>query len=438
MTLSERAGRLLTAWRGKVTPAGWILFSSLCFTALVGLDTESSIAFQAFAILAAIGLVAFLGSLFFRGRFTVSRMLPRFGTQGQVLRYRVRVANDGDRIQSGLTLHEVLTGSSLDEERRRKRRAFRSLRGSFRLTRSKPKSALLAWVKPLALPEIPAQGVMESDACLLPGRRGLLELPSVRISRTDPFGMLRAFRTVLCPQSVLILPKRYRVPDLQLPGREQYQLGGVTQASGVGRSEEFVSLREYRRGDPLRHIHWRSWAKRGEPIVKEFEDEFFVRHGLVLDTFADDSVTSEIFEEAVSVAASFACTLRNQESLLDLMFVGTKAFLFTAGRGVGHTDQLLEILAGAQPVEEGDFEALTSVVIQHSATLTACVLVLIRWDASRQTLVERLLQLGVPVHVFLIRDAASRPEVDPGPLRSAPHLLRVLRAGHIEQDIRKG
>ncbi len=438
MTLSERAGRLLTAWRGKVTPAGWILLSSLCFTALVGLDTESSIAFQAFAILAAIALFSLLGTSYFRGRFAVVRTLPRFGTQGQVLRYRVRVTNEGNRLQSGLTLHEVLAGSSLDEERRRKRRAFRSLRGSFRLARSKPKIAALAWLKPVGLPEIPAGGMVESDACLLPGRRGLLALPAAKISRTDPFGLLRAFRAVSCPQSVLILPKRYRVPDLQLPGREQYQLGGVTQASGVGRSEEFVSLREYRRGDSLRHIHWRSWAKRGEPIVKEFEDEFFVRHGLVLDTFADESVTSEMFEEAVSVAASFACTLRNQESLLDLMFVGAKAFLFTAGRGVAHTDQLLEILAGAQPVETEDFESLTSLVVQHSATLTACVVVLIRWDASRQTLVERLLQLGVPLHVFLIRDAASGTEIDPGPLRSAPHLLRVIRTGQIEQDLGKG
>lgn len=65
-------------------------------------------------------------------------------------------------------------------------------------------------------------------------------------------------------------------------------------------------------------------------------------------------------------------------------------------------------------------------------------MVLIRWDASRQTLVERLLQLGVPLHVFLIRDAASGTEIDPGPLRSAPHLLRVIRTGQIEQDLGKG
>ena len=70
----------------------------------------------------------------------------------------------------------------------------------------------------------------------------------------------------------------------------------------------------------MRRIHWRSWAKLGRPVVKEFQDEFFVRHALVLDTFTDpDDV--QIFEEAVSIAASFACSIDTQESLLDLLFV---------------------------------------------------------------------------------------------------------------------
>src|SRR5205085_1884082 len=54
------------------------------------------------------------------------------------------------------------------------------------------------------------------------------------------------------------------------------------------------------------------------------------------------AVDAELFEEAVSVAASFACTIDTQESLLDLLFVGPQAFCFTIGRGVAHADQMLE------------------------------------------------------------------------------------------------
>ena len=39
------------------------------------------------------------------------------------------------------------------------------------------------------------------------------------------------------------------------------------------------------RGIALRKIHWRSWARRGEPVVKEYQEEYFSRIALVLDTF---------------------------------------------------------------------------------------------------------------------------------------------------------
>jgi len=52
--------------------------------------------------------------------------------------------------------------------------------------------------------------------------------------------------------------------------------------------------------------------------------------------------------EAVSVAASFACAIQTQESLLDLLFVGPRLLLH-AGRGLAHADQMLAILARFAP-----------------------------------------------------------------------------------------
>jgi len=64
----------------------------------------------------------------------------------------------------------------------------------------------------------------------------------------------------------------------------------------------------------------------------------------VLDTFSEEPF-SEAFEEAVVCGASFACAIRTQESLLDLLFVGAQAYCFTSGRGLAHVEQILEILA---------------------------------------------------------------------------------------------
>jgi len=203
-------------------------------------------------------------------------------------------------------------------------------------------------------------------------------------------------------------------------------------ASNIGRSEEFVSLREYRRGDPYRHIHWRSWAKTGKPIVKEFEDEFFVRHALVLDTFTDDP-RSEAFEEAVSVAASFACTLITQESLLDLLFVGPQAYCFTAGRGLAHADQMLEILASVRVCPDEPFTKLEQLVVQHGGAVSGCICVLLSWNDERRNLIRKLATMGVPTMVLLVVEPGTKPDLS----RETFGDIHVLEAGKIEEGLAK-
>ena len=207
------------------------------------------------------------------------------------------------------------------------------------------------------MPDLPGGAECSIEAELMPLRRGLLRLTGTTVACPDPFGLFRSLRKIPGPQSVLILPRRYAMPAFDLPGSMKYQLGGVSMASSVGESEEFVALREYRPGDPLRRMHRKSFAKLGKPIVKEYQDEFFVRHALVLDTFGGPA-EEEIFEEAVSVAASLAYTIQTQDSLLDLMFVGPEAYCFTSGRGVGHIDRVLEVLASVRVCQEKDFGAL--------------------------------------------------------------------------------
>jgi uncharacterized protein (DUF58 family) len=230
---------------------------------------------------------------------------------------------------------------------------------------------------------------------------------------------------------VAILPKRYPVSPLALPGTLKYQQGGMAMASSVGESEEFVSVRDYRRGDPLRHIHWKSWAKTGKPIVKEFEDEFFVRHALVLDTFGSERKEA-IFEEAVSVAASFACTIQTQESLLDLMFAGSQAFCFTSGRGLGHTEQILEILAGVQICPEGRFETLERLVLEHAGLLSGCICIFLDWDAERRELIERLRVLGIPLLVLVIAEPGGTEKL----LQQEPRgSFQVLESDKIQEGL---
>ena len=419
----------------RFTLAGLSVAGGLVVAGAVGADIENTVTYQSFALLLAFLLPALVSSLFFRARFSAIRSLPRFGTAGLPLRYSVRVKNLTAKTQAGLTLIERLADPrpgfqpwlAFQRAESRRVRPFRVLQ------RRRKNPFRLADLKETEVPPLPANGEAEAQVELLPLRRGILRFTEVTLARPDPLGLFRSFIKIPGPQTVLILPRRYPLPPIALPGALRYQEGGVALAANVGRSEEFVALREYRHGDPLRHIHWRSWAKTGKPIVKEFEDEFFVRHALVLDTF-DDEPNSEILEEAVSVAASFACTVLTQESLLDLLFVGNESYCFTSGRGLAHADQMLEILASVRNCADKKFAALEQLVLNHISAVSGCICVLQRWDEARKLFVEKLRVLGIPLLVLVVvPPGAKRP--DAGPLRNEPENFHVLEMGQIEKQL---
>ncbi len=421
--------------RRRFTPAGFCAAGALLVTGSFGLDVENTVTYQAFSLVLSFLILAFAASWFFRARFSVQRLLPRLGTAGQPLGYWVRVKNLTARPQNSLMLLEDLADprpafSDWLEFQQAESRRSRSFRFSERRLASPFQTAT---VREREVPPLPPKGEGEVRMEILPRHRGVLRFTGATLARTDPLGLFRSFARVSAPQTVLILPKRYWLPPIALPGSMKYQEGGVALASSVGRSDEFVSLRDYRRGDPLRHIHWRSWAKAGRPIVKEFEDEFFVRHALVLDTFTAEP-HSEILEEAVSVAASFACTVLTQESLLDLLFVGAESYCFTAGRGLGHVDRMLEILAGVRARRDQPFTTLEHLVLSHISAVSGCVCVLLAWDEARRELVKKLQTLGVPALVLVIA-APGKDGLDPGPLRDEPHRFRVLELGQIEKQL---
>lgn len=421
--------------RRRLTNAGWMVLAGIFAAAMLGSDTENTVIYQALPVLIFLLLIDVAASWSFRGRFAATRLLPRFGTVGRPFHYRVMVKNLTRKTQADLVLLENLpdprprfqqwrTMQLADE---RKIRPFR-----FSPRRANPYQ--VATAKANAVPAMTPNGQVEVRVELAPLRRGVLRFEGITLARPDPFGLFRAFVKVPLPQTAVILPRRYPLPALALPGSMKYHQGGVALASSVGRGDEFVSLREYRRGDPYRHIHWRSWAKTGKPIVKEFEDEFFVRHALILDTFIDDP-RSEAFEEAVAVAASFACTLITQESLLDLLFVGPQAYCFTAGRSLAHSDQMLEILASVQVCPDQRFEKLERLVIEHVGVVSGCICIFLEWDERRRKLVQQLRALGVPTMVLLVLEPGSKPSFDPQ--RDPIYDIHVLEAGKIEEGLAK-
>jgi uncharacterized protein (DUF58 family) len=417
----------------RCTRAGSLALGVLGAAIVIGLDTNRTVGYQVFTLVLALVILSAASSLVFRGRFTARRILPRFASVGVPVTYRVAITNQTDRRQDGLVLiEELIDPRPSFEEFVTAREPGEERRNWFDRQVGYPRWAWLvsqkrgAVIPPRPLPALPPSGESEVTVEITPLRRGHLRFRGVTIARPDPLGLVQALKSIELSQSLLILPKRYPMAEIRMAGTRKYQPGGVALASTVGDSEEFVSLRDYRSGDPMRRIHWKSYARVGRPVVKEYLDEFFVRHALVLDTFTTH-LGDPVFEEAVSVAASIAISMQTQESLLDLMFVGPEAYCFTAGRGLAHTEQLLEVLACVGPCRDKPFRSLHHAVIDRLALLSGCVCVLLGWDDARRELIRHLEALGTPTRVFVVGQGAT--------LDRLPGNVHRLEVGRIAEGL---
>jgi len=216
---------------------------------------------------------------------------------------------------------------------------------------------------------------------------------------------VNAIDTTAARASLLVLPVLHPVPPIAFSTGRRHRPAGAVAVPQVGDSQEFLQLRDYRPGDPVRRIHWPSTARSGRLVVKETGEEYFARLGLVLDTFIEDG-DGAMLDAAVSVAASLAAGLRLGDALLDVLFVEQRMVTVTAGRAGGGIDGVLRELALAGPADGHDFAALADAVRAHAPSCAACLHVFLRWDAPRAALVKSLQGLG-RAQVVLVVGAIS-------------------------------
>ncbi len=141
--------------------------------------------------------------------------------------------------------------------------------------------------------------------------RGRYEIGPMSVRVGDPFGLVelgRAFRTTV---PLTVTPRTVPLPTIPLGGAWTGSGDNRPRAFATGSAED-VTVREYRRGDDLRRVHWRSSARMGELMVRREEQPWQSRATLFLDNrtraHRGQGIASSL-EAAVSVAASIAVHL---------------------------------------------------------------------------------------------------------------------------------
>jgi uncharacterized protein (DUF58 family) len=405
----------------RLTRAGMLVGGVLIGTAALGIDTNVTVAYRIFAFAAALMVMGWLGTLLQRDRYTVERHLPRVVTAGESFAYRVTVSNLANAPRDGLALIDDLADTRPSSTAFRAHIGFPTYRAWRRLINERK----ACQVDEFALPEFAPRGALDVTIRGEALRRGNQHFRGMTVARADPLGLVRGLTLLDAPANLLVLPRRYALPPITLPGSRRYQPGGVALAASIGNSEEFVGLRDYRPGDPLQRIHWKSYARAGAPVVREYQDEYFERHALILDTFAGTE-SAPAFEEAVSIAASLACTVNTQECLLDLMFVGAESYIYTAGRGQMSAGSLLEILSGVQLCAAKPFRNLQDAVTARRDLLTGSICILLAWDDARREFIRMLRTLGVPVLALVVTTETVEER--------APW-LRVIAPGKVQEGL---
>jgi uncharacterized protein (DUF58 family) len=257
-------------------------------------------------------------------------------------------------------------------------------------------------------------------------RRGVHAFPPLELSSRAPFGFFRRHRRVDLPTRVLAYPEVRQLRHFHLLDH-RLALEVVRPRAGVG--TEIFGVRPYRCGDSPRRIHWRSVARTGRLISKEFVDESRPGLTLVLDVckhpYPPTASKYTPFEWAVKVAVSIGDYTQRRGYPLHLL-ADAAAWPPPAG-GVGRL-ALLEYLARVQPTGE---HALPDVLDRDAPLGTPCVAVILPWPDG--IVLEPLIALrrrGLAVFAVLL-DPSSFPVGGP----SAGSLADEMRAADLEVSL---
>jgi uncharacterized protein (DUF58 family) len=235
--------------------------------------------------------------------------------------------------------------------------------------------------------------------------RGLHHLDPFTAAAVAPGGLACGPRQQSAAVKLHVVPHVANVVRLPFAIAARHQPGGVALASKSGEAMDLLGVRPYRPGDPVRDLHARSWARTGIPVVREYQQEYFTRVGVVLDTDVDDA---DRLEAAIELAAGVIAHLSRGEALVDVLVVGDAVHELTVGRSLGTLDQALELLA---TVERGPSLAaprLLGRLEPYLDRLSTVVVIALAEGSERSALQQGITGRGIACTTLLVDDELTR------------------------------
>lgn len=180
-------------------------------------------------------------------------------------------------------------------------------------------------------------------------RRGVFSSGEVTLTSGAPFGFLRSKRTLRVEGQTTVVPRWVELRSFPILEPSSFPSDVLHERARTGAGEEFLGVRDYRPGDPPRSVHWRSTARAGHLIVREYEEEVASRVALVLAGADTGTPPDSAFEVLASAAASVAIYALQTGHPVDLVRSAAEGKV----ERIADPDRfgLLDWLARAEPID---------------------------------------------------------------------------------------
>ena len=375
---------LVTWWRNNLTLGGKTITGTLllCGPRLATLDSAMFLLFWAqLSLLVVAGGISF----WLRPRLVVRMLAPDTVRRGELVDLIAQVSNRSSRSSCDLRMELV------DAPR------------SWEMQATQQAVALLG-----------AGESMTMRMTVRPTRRGQFELPSLRVTSTFPLNLFRLGCTHCVRGELVVLPTYRPLSALHVP-RVAFHWTGEQLHSlvALGHGGEYFGSREYQPGMPVRRWDYRSWARLGQPVVREYSDLQHPTAAIFLDTSVahNDEPQGGTTEPELEAMLSLAAAL--SESLTSLKF---RIVLLATGQGLHDVsmdglsvqhEAVVRALAVVAPTQDTRWSDLRS-DLQDDPRIPDVAFVLLRHqDETRDGVCRDLRMRGCEVTRIIIHEQAS-------------------------------
>ncbi len=198
----------------------------------------------------------------------------------------------------------------------------------------------------------------------LEGNRGVYDLGGIHALVWSRFGLAVTNLTVAAPIHLRVLPASEKLGRIPIHPRRTRAFAGPIRSNRAGSGIDFYGCRAFTPGDDIRRISWRAYARTGELVICDFEQERITDVSLILDARVRAHAvvgSHHTFEFAARATASLASSFCRQGNNVGLLIYGDVLNWVFPGVGRSQIDRIHDALSAARLGNKLAFEDLRQI-----------------------------------------------------------------------------